>query len=148
MKKPLIYLAFAISLTACTDNSVLEIEELQPLPEKEQTANEKAINTYIAKRHPATRSSETTVEPYIVDGDTLMYVADYGDGWEVFSNDTRFPMVIMRSETGKFNINEIASVEPLYEIFENTIDDLKSLKNSSENSIDSSWGILWYSAFK
>ncbi|MDE5886318.1 MAG: hypothetical protein K2H46_01895 [Muribaculaceae bacterium] len=64
-----------------------------------------AIERYIDRTHKlSTRGAETPLLPYVVDGDTVMFVANYPDGgFEIFSNDLALPMVLVKSKTGEYN---------------------------------------------
>ena len=43
------------------------------------------------------------LEPYVMDGDTVAWIANYDEGWELLSNDRRSPLVLARSESGRFS---------------------------------------------
>ena len=84
-------LKFALSgmlvalLTGCSsDDDVLSVNENLPGGEVCEVAtsqNVKAIAKYIGRHHrTVSRSAETLLSPYIVDGDTVMYIANYGEG--------------------------------------------------------------------
>lgn len=92
-------LTFSSSSCAKEDEESLDgyVEALPPI--------QSAIKKHIADhKKELTRSGELVkLEPVIYDGDTVMYVANYNDGWEVFSNSTTMPMVLMRSDKGHFN---------------------------------------------
>jgi len=111
---------------------------------KPMTANERAISRYIGARKARTRSvGDPVLVPYTVGGDTVMYVANYGNGWEVFANDVRVPMVVMRSDKGSFYPSEnLMGNVPFAFIFHdvaNAISRLKSEPASEDMEIDASW---------
>ncbi|MCQ2239878.1 MAG: C10 family peptidase [Bacteroidaceae bacterium] len=45
------------------------------------------------------------LEPYVMDGDTVAWIANYDEGWELLSNDRRSPLVLARSESGRFSLD-------------------------------------------
>lgn len=47
-----------------------------------------------------------TLTPYVDKGDTLLYVAQYEDGWELCSANTAAPMILFSSEKGVFNMED------------------------------------------
>ena len=134
-------------LTGCSsDDDVLSVNENLPGGEVGEVAtsqNVKAIAKYIGRHHrTVSRSAETLLSPYIVDGDTVMYIANYGEGWEVFSNDPRVPMVLMKSDSGNFYPTALDNESPFDALFQNTAQYLSSVKNEDfapTDTINSEW---------
>lgn len=68
------------------------------------------IKHYADKAKPATKTEAGTsysVMPYCgSDGDTLMYIVNYGngDGWQILSSDARTPAIIAEGENGSFSV--------------------------------------------
>ena len=62
-----------------------DVEVDGALPTKES-----AIYKHIAdhKKERTRAGDPVRLEPVIYEGDTVMYIANYGEGWEVFSNST------------------------------------------------------------
>lgn len=81
--------------TPMNDNSVKSVKSEKQL----------AIERYIDRNHKSvTRGEDVALLPYVVDGDTVMYVANYpGGGFDIFSNDLALPMVLVKSNTGEYN---------------------------------------------
>ena len=136
----------ATILTGCSNDDVLSVTEKLTdgdLCETAVSQNVKAITNYISKHHASiSRSAEELIYPYIVDGDTVMYIANYGDGWEVFSNDLRTPMVLMKCDEGDFYPTALNTESPFEDLFQNTAEYLNSLKKADfapTDTINSEW---------
>lgn len=143
MKKAL-FISFLLPLLySCDDRIPAEkMPEESLVPQNQLTANESAITNYILQNCPRSRGGEQPqLVPYVVNGDTLMYVVNYEEGWELFSNDTKAPMVLMKSETGSFNPKSLSLEDPLAEVFDNTAEVLSEMKNNpeSESVTNESW---------
>lgn len=144
MKKVLIPFLSALLLFGCSQNDSLSELNLKDNPASKpvRTAEQKAILKYIGRKSPKSRSAEdVSLVPYIVDGDTVMYLVNYGDGWELFSNDLRAPMVLMRSDEGSLYPGFIDN--PSFKaFFDNTAETLAVLKEDdtvNADSIGSGW---------
>ncbi len=46
-----------------------------------------------------------SLTPYIINGDTLLYIAQYENGWEIYSASKATNMVLFSSEEGNFDMN-------------------------------------------
>lgn len=66
---------------------------------------ESDVRAYIARQK---NSSEIrSIDPVQRDGDTLLYVVNYPDGWSVFSADKHLPPVVANGQTGSFDIKNL-----------------------------------------
>lgn len=66
------------------------------------------LETYINKVKFAGKDTPFyTLTPYEYEGDTVMYVANYENGWDLLSTDERTPIVLVSSETGSYNEDEL-----------------------------------------
>lgn len=109
---PAVILLVTLGVASCERED--EIMEDAALPVKES-----AIYKHIADhKKERTRSGEVKLEPVVYAGDTVMYIANYGEGWEIFSNSTTMPMVLLRSETGHFDASALAA-NPAFAAFFN-----------------------------
>ncbi|MDE6226198.1 MAG: C10 family peptidase [Muribaculaceae bacterium] len=97
-------LLFSI-LVGCTSNDQPDVPNIDAAIQLIKSEKQQAIERYIDRTHKTTtRGSEIPLLPYIVDGDTVMFVANYPDGgFEIFSNDLALPMVLVKSKTGAYN---------------------------------------------
>ena len=131
----------SLFLGACTQ----EYEDTLQVPETNAGVSENVsiIENYLSKTHRGlTRGENYTLIPWIVEGDTVMYIANYGEGWEVFSNDTRVPMVLMKSENGSFYPNVLDRNSPFEELFQNTavyLNELKKIQELPTDTINGEW---------
>lgn len=66
------------------------------------------LETYIKKvKFTGKDAPSYTLTPYEYEGDTVIYVANYEKGWELLSTDERTPIVLVSSETGSYNEDEM-----------------------------------------
>ena len=132
-----------ILLAGCSQDGFVLSDDVINIDSKSRvcSANQKAIQKYLARGNKTlSRSANDILVPYIVEGDTVMYIANYGDGWEVFSNDIRMPMVLMSSTSGSFY--PISPQTPMEEVFYMTADRLRLLKNvgiTPKDTINKEW---------
>ncbi len=50
-----------------------------------------------------------SIEPYVIESDTVMYIVNYASGWKILSADKRTPVTIAESETGRLSLGENSS---------------------------------------
>lgn len=111
---------------------------------KDQEINDSShpLLTYLSLHNKGTRNSDKySVTPIISESDTVMFVVQYADGWELYSSDFRFPMLIMKSSSGVFNQSIMPDatqlqIAHLAQTIHNTIQTNENLP------IDSSWNWL------
>ena len=131
MKTKLVkYLLMSLTLTGCSQDELLQPDNFVDSVSvtKTRSANLKAINNYLSKgKRVASRTTEDVLVPYIVDGDTVMFIANYGEGWEIFSNDVRIPMILMKSETGSFYPTTFNADSPFEQFFQLAAERLRAL---------------------
>lgn len=132
--------------------SCVEIEDNQERYESDAVKNSVLLDnimSYIAATHePATRGGDSyyNIYPYLYEGDTVLYVANYDDGWQIFSNSEIAPMVLASSETGHLDLeDETFQDSPMYAYIEGIAEDVRysqSLSSQRDNPIiiDS---VLW-----
>lgn len=92
-------------LVGCTSDDMSDISMNDSNTITVKSEKQLAIERYIDRNHKsATRGSEVPLLPYVVEGDTVMYVANYPEGgFEIFSNDLALPMVLVKSKTGFYS---------------------------------------------
>jgi len=151
-KKCLLFSMAAMLLASCTN----EVEHVLDLTEqREQPSNADPVSAslmaldnirnYIAygKFDGAdTRAfKETEILPYVVDNDTAMYIANYGNGWEIFSTDQRTPLIMVYSDTGSLDMDD-ENLPPALRSYiytvANEIHQLKKIENEG-NEVNSEW---------
>ncbi len=141
-----LHAAFAILLgTGCSEHNEpdISLQSESIVPELKGSPKLTAIRNYLEQKNAFTRGSNVEITPFIENGDTLMFLAQYSSGWELFSNSTSAPMVLMKSETGYFQSvrDENPAFSSLYESLNSL---LKSDKDNDGNvfeTVDKEWGI-------
>ena len=110
MKNIYLLLVLMITLVACNEHENLENEATIEYVKKNTTFDNVTDYVHFAK-NGGNRSRSTamnSITPYLNEnGDTIAYIANYDEGWEVLSNDRRTSMVLASSEKGSFNLDEI-----------------------------------------
>ena len=105
MKKCFLLLLISF-LASCSDEEFVT---------KEYSANNQNANTIEQNIHDYIRTFRKVVSrnaadyklsPFVYEGDTVMHIANYGNGWDLFSNDKRMPMLVMSSDSGNFDMND------------------------------------------
>ncbi|MDE5971001.1 MAG: C10 family peptidase [Muribaculaceae bacterium] len=148
MQNKFYFLIFLIPfLIGCTNDDFILTDEIQSQNKSAQittiTPEVKAITKYMARTHGVkSRSSVNNLTPFVLDGDTVMYISNYDEGWEVFSNDPRVPMVLMKSEKGNFYPTDLNDNTPFEGLFKNTAEYLSMIKKSEiepTDTINSEW---------
>lgn len=142
MNRLLINLALILSILSCS----VEREPNYSNSEKDSNIEESllspelaAIREYIKRnKQNVTRAEDLSLKPYIVEGDTVMFIANYGEeyGWEVFSNDLRMPMVLFKSETGTYIPSISFDMSPFDIFFKETAEKLLLLKKDINGDVD------------
>lgn len=84
-----------------------------------------------------------TIDPYVIDGDTAMYIANYGNGWELFSTDQRTPLIMASAESGSLEINDESLPPALGAYIYSIADEIHQLKQigNEDNTINPEWMI-------
>ncbi|MCM1355379.1 MAG: C10 family peptidase [Staphylococcus sp.] len=148
--KPYLFtLSCLILLISCAENTMSPDMPMQKSVDSDEITPEMvAISNYVKKNHPKqSRSGEMSMTPYLLNGDTVMYIVNYGDngGWEVFSNEVSVPMLLMKSPYGHFDLDSIDNSHPAREIFDQTANAIAGIRNSKDivnDTICSEWKLF------
>ncbi len=90
---------------------------------------------------PTTRAAKSvSITPYIEDCDTLLYVVQYSDGWEVYSGSHATNMIILSSEKGQFDLSDTSFPPALKTILADNVQVIKTSINNQDSSVHPSWG--------
>ncbi len=104
MKKLLISLISLLCVVSCNDN--VEIADFDSFQQSStaisKSSNLDLIHQRIGQKTQTRSNFQTNIEPYLYEGDTVMYIVNYEDGWELLSNDTSVPMVVAHADEGFF----------------------------------------------
>lgn len=87
-----------------------------------------------------TRSSDFSLTPYIDKGDTLLYIAQYANGWEIYSAHQSTKMVLFSSPSGRFNLYDPQMPPALKSMIRSAAESIRQLKQMDITYIDPSWG--------
>lgn len=138
MKKIFLIAMACAGLFSCSKGIGGIIEELEDpsLPSNKVSLRE--VNRYINRTHPSTKNASNVVfsiEPYIKDEDTLMYIVNYGHGggWEILSTDTRTPAIIAHADSGSFILEQDNIGLCLW--LEGVAEDMRLIRKSSDNQL-------------
>lgn len=87
---------------------------------------------------------EYSLKPFIYRGDTVMYVAQYKDGWELYSTDVTENMIVCSSPTGKFDLYDSDMPDALRSMIMNHAQKIVEGRNDASKNVkvDPSWGAL------
>ena len=92
------------------------------------------------KGQPATRAlSSFSLTPYVEDGDTLLYIVQYNDGWEIYSANQATNMILFSSEKGRFDIKDPNMPDAMRLMLNTELSIIKATKDKYE-SVDNTWG--------
>ncbi len=122
-------------------NSNFNIEELKGIQ------HDIAVNIMTShfggynKGESSTRSNnQFSISPYILNGDTALYIAQYEDGWEIYSSNYASNMILFSSEEGIFNIDDPNMPDQLRFLINESASDVSEISKQDLNYIDPSWG--------
>lgn len=94
---------------------------------------------YVKGAKDTRATSQFSITPYIEDGDTLLYIAQYDNGWEIYSASHAAPMVLFSSDTGKFDIDDNTLISPLKDMILACVHKIKEFVNEDNKSVNPSW---------
>ena len=83
--------------------------------------------------------SDFTLTPFTFKGDTVMYVAQYTNGWELYSTDLSVSMIICSSPYGKFNLDDPNLPDALRNMIMDQANAIYNRRQEKIETIDSSW---------
>lgn len=90
-----------------------------------------------------TRASENfSLTPYIIDGDTVMYIAQYRDGWEIYSGSHATEMILFSSPEGVFSMSDPSLPDQLRFLIQGEASEIKNIMKEGSDYIDPSWGYM------
>ena len=93
------------------------------------------------KGRPNTRAAaEISLTPYIENGDTLLYIAQYADGWEIYSASEKSNMILFSSDHGRFDMNDPSMPPAFREMLTEEIRHISDLKADTTKYVHPSWG--------
>lgn len=131
MRKLSIIAILPLILLACQEEGLLP-PEIEPSRNSYKVTDEtllKYFETY--KGIIATKSQDDiTIAPITKGNDTVMYIVNYSEGWEVLSADLRAPKVLIMCNKGHINEDILAESQGESMYFENLKEDMARLIHS------------------
>ena len=102
----------AILLSACTKQAVTPV--VPQIKCLQSNTGQVSLSTVYSLLNTGTRAaltkvSEPSVEPVIIGKDTVFYIVNYADGWELLSGAMNASMVLMQSDHGHLSAQDLSS---------------------------------------
>lgn len=154
MKKlPLSLISIAVAMCGCQnyDSGIILQEESEPIFPEQFTGIQHDIMVNILSAHfggynkdeAKTRAiSQFSLSPYIIDGDTVLYIAQYDNGWDIYSANKATNMLLFSSNEGVFNIDDPNMPDQLNFLIKQNASSIRELSHNDIDYVDSSWGHL------
>ncbi len=100
-----------ITLCACTKtvptapSLIFKIEKSRP------NVTLADVYSYIENNntHPNTKSSDVRIQPIVSKNDTVMYLVNYQNGWELLSGVRKASKILMKSDSGRISYEDLKS---------------------------------------
>lgn len=102
----------------------------------------KLIEYYVSstKSSSIDTRGEKLFTPILNNSDTVLILANYNNGWDLFSYDCRVPMLLISCDTGNINTSELNNSEVLDAMIEELSIGIANLKSKDiDLPIDNSW---------
>lgn len=97
------------------------------------------------KTHITKSDINRSIIPVLSTGDTVMYIVNYDNGWELLSADTRMPKVLAMCDSGNLSSIESLHTNPAQKNYwENISNKIMSLSNIDQNIAiaDDNWTVI------
>lgn len=138
-------LLLLISFLASCSKEELVMKEYSVNNQKANTI-EQNIYDYIRtfRKVVSRNATDYKLSPFIYEGDTVMHIANYGNGWDLFSNDKRMPMLVMSSDSGSFDMNDANMPPSMKSYIYSVADEIHQLRAIDEEESVSygEWNIV------
>lgn len=123
------------------ENNWVEIEEMSSVQHDiviNILANK--FGGYVKGQSQTRSLSSFTLTPYVENGDTLLYIAQYSDGWEIYSANHGAGMLVFSSNKGVFNLNDPNMPDAVRDLVVANADAVRSISKEKDVEINTSWG--------
>ncbi len=146
--KYLILTAIIGFLTACQSQDLSDTfdREIEDAEQLEGIKGDIMINILTSRYDGFKRGEKKTrtindfrLTPFVINGDTVLYVAQYADGWEIYSASYAANMLLFSSEKGIFDINDPEMPSQLKTLILGNAQLIGELNRDSVNVINPSW---------
>jgi hypothetical protein len=121
---------FFLSAVSCS-KEICELSDIGNASHKSNYAiSIEDISSYLsdASHSCKTRGESYRVQPVTIKKDTVLYIVNYEQGWEVFSADKRAPRVFAKADTGSITIQDFVAIPPLKCLYDAFVENVCFLK--------------------
>ena len=143
MKSKIIYLLiFSLLVWACEKDIVLESLNSEKLHRVTQDNLISYLHACKGMGADTKSLNNIDIKPVLHDGDTVMYIVNYDDGWDVLSADKRAPVILMSCDSGYLEEQELYQNEyqsDYVNTMKGAIYDLKKSDESYPISEEDNW---------
>lgn len=148
MKKTIFFAMLLLAMVSCSQSEDFQTNTIKNIVVEPYSGTAHDIWTNIlgnrfggyTKGRLNTRAEGSfSITPYIEEGDTLMYIAQYEKGWELYSASKATNMLICSSEKGVFDLNDPNMPEALRALIEDECAAIKQSLNDKIEKVDDSW---------
>ena len=144
------YLILALAFVSCAEQESFDVTTNLLKRNKKNTTYDNVLDyvDFMKDEKGGSRSMDSySVSPYLnKDGDTIAYVVDYSEGWDLLSSDRRTPLVLASSPEGTFNKEEIKETDNLgyyWDEMEGFLTELKATPMTETDSLGQGWNALY-----
>lgn len=109
----------------------------------------KNVRQYITdiKGFQPTKADAVSIEPIIIGADTVMFLVNYDNGWEVLSGDTRASVVLMKSDAGNISANDLHATPESSVFFQRISEGLASILHNPSFTTPDCFNDSWEDFF-
>lgn len=121
---------FFLSAVSCS-KEICELSDIGNASHKSNYAiSIEDISSYLSdvSHSCKTRGESYRVQPVTIKKDTVLYIVNYEQGWEVFSADKRAPRVFAKADTGSITIQDFVAIPPLKCLYDAFVENVCFLK--------------------
>lgn len=151
MKRNPLLLLCLMSLIGCSDdyfdNLPMPNESTAQVRELNDVQKDIMINILASKYGGYNKNQkisraidDVSFKPYVEDGDTLMYIVQYPEGWELYSAKRSSNMLLFTSESGQLSLSDPNLPPALRILINNSAAEIKENAIAYSDSIHPSWG--------
>lgn len=92
------------------------------------------MNTYLSERSHSlkTRGAFYDIQPITEKNDTVLYIVNYENGWEVFSADKRAPRIFAKADSGSITREDFDAIPPLKFLYDAFVENVCYLKENPD----------------
>ena len=90
-----------------------------------------------------TKGASVSVTPVMEGADTILYLINYQEGWELLSADRRAPRVFAMGEKGNTTIEELTSIPALEYLYQGFVERISYLKRNPEVPSSGDYNESW-----